>query len=526
MGKFVEQVITCLNNCDIKIDEKMFDEANNFIAILGPPGSGKSTYCNTYYQYLLGTDIEYFQTQESKQTVTKGIWVLKKEVKSTSKNYIKRDIIDVEGFQTDSQACWKYAQAISLIATDIIILNQNTRMDEVIKIFKIIVQSIKMSNQGGIPQQLKQISISNKTEKQAKNFNVEEFLHLAEVQKADLNQIQVKSIYIPQISEDIKEEEGYDIYKDPKLVQSFIKSLNTISNSTNIQSVSQLKKYSKLIQDGINQKDYFNSSNFKKMLEGEYQRNYEKCKKQRQLYIKEILQDEPLQSLNESLENYLKRLKIDLKFFVNKEDFLYKDKTYQNIYDQISKNYNHQIQPNEFIDIYNFQRQLIQDELSKQKIKADQKQLLVKQYQQQEQIIKQYIKNTSFRGKFPNKWDLCTIKLDIDGKRDFEIALEGVYDYYKGLQEQKFDCLIQQSKYIYVAQSTGDLRCENGCKLNGKIVCGDCNGNLYWIKGSQNYVVCKDCDDVSQLISKVCSGCNGKSFSDIKYEKDFLNQKV
>ncbi|KAL4479672.1 hypothetical protein ABPG73_017893 [Tetrahymena malaccensis] len=367
MGKFVEQVITCLNNCDIKIDEKMFDEANNFIAILGPPGSGKSTYCNTYYQYLLGTDIEYFQTQESKQTVTKGIWVLKKEVKSTSKNYIKRDIIDVEGFQTDSQACWKYAQAISLIATDIIILNQNTRMDEVIKIFKIIVQSIKMSNQGGIPQQLKQISISNKTEKQAKNFNVEEFLHLAEVQKADLNQIQVKSIYIPQISEDIKEEEGYDIYKDPKLVQSFIKSLNTISNSTNIQSVS---------------------------------------------------------------------------------------------------------------------------------------------------------------GKFPNKWDLCTIKLDIDGKRDFEIALEGVYDYYKGLQEQKFDCLIQQSKYIYVAQSTGDLRCENGCKLNGKIVCGDCNGNLYWIKGSQNYVVCKDCDDVSQLISKVCSGCNGKSFSDIKYEKDFLNQKV
>jgi len=70
--------------------------------------------------------------------------------------YINRDFLDVEGFQVDDSISWKYVMAIGFLSTDLIILNNKPRYDEVKKMIKIIEKSLKKMQQMNIPRIIKQ----------------------------------------------------------------------------------------------------------------------------------------------------------------------------------------------------------------------------------------------------------------------------------------------------------------------------------------------------------------------------------
>lgn len=56
---------------------------------------------------------------------------------------IKRDLLDVEGFQVNDAKCWKYVMIIAFLSTDLLILNRNPIFDDVKKMIKIIETSLK-----------------------------------------------------------------------------------------------------------------------------------------------------------------------------------------------------------------------------------------------------------------------------------------------------------------------------------------------------------------------------------------------
>ena len=87
------------------------------------------------------------------------MWILKEREKKNIKQNIFKDIIDVKGYQSYEIIVWKSIMISAYISTDIIILNRNTRLDEIIKILSIICNSLDKMNILGIPYLLKNIRV-------------------------------------------------------------------------------------------------------------------------------------------------------------------------------------------------------------------------------------------------------------------------------------------------------------------------------------------------------------------------------
>jgi hypothetical protein len=128
-----------------------------YIACIGPPSAGKSSLCNAFYKTLYGINKELFYISNSALSFTKGLWILKEREKHNIKQNIDKDIIDIEGFQVDDITTWKSIMISAYISTDIIIVNRNTRLDDVIKILSIICNSLDEMKILGIPYLLKNI---------------------------------------------------------------------------------------------------------------------------------------------------------------------------------------------------------------------------------------------------------------------------------------------------------------------------------------------------------------------------------
>ncbi len=64
---------------------------------------------------------------------------------------IKKDVIDVEGFQVNDGKSWKYIMIIAFLSTDLIILNRNAGNDDLKKIIRIFEKSLKIMGDKNIP---------------------------------------------------------------------------------------------------------------------------------------------------------------------------------------------------------------------------------------------------------------------------------------------------------------------------------------------------------------------------------------
>ena len=146
----------------IKIIKDLIKNVNSFIACIGPPGAGKSTFCSNYYKYLYKVKSDYFESSSAALTFTKGIWMINDYERRKIPIMIKKDLLDVEGFQVDNIKCWKYVMIIAFLSTDLIILNRNARYDDVKKVIKIIENSLKKMMNQKIPRIIRNIYIQMK----------------------------------------------------------------------------------------------------------------------------------------------------------------------------------------------------------------------------------------------------------------------------------------------------------------------------------------------------------------------------
>ena len=83
------------NKCHLK--KNIIENVNASIGVLGPPGAGKSSFCNAYYKIRFNTNKMFFEMSSSTSSYTKGIWMLKEEERMKIPQNIDRDILDVEG---------------------------------------------------------------------------------------------------------------------------------------------------------------------------------------------------------------------------------------------------------------------------------------------------------------------------------------------------------------------------------------------------------------------------------------------
>ena len=123
------------------------------------PGQGKSSLCSAYYKVFYGINKEIFSISNASSSFTKGLWILKNEERQKIKQNIIKDIIDVEGFQVDDLSTWKYIMIVAFIATDLIVVNKEDRMDDVKKILSIVWNSLDKMQKLGLPRIIKNIWI-------------------------------------------------------------------------------------------------------------------------------------------------------------------------------------------------------------------------------------------------------------------------------------------------------------------------------------------------------------------------------
>lgn len=64
-----------------KINKNLLSKVNNFLALIGPSGTGKSTFCSYYYKKRYNLEEGIFKPSNSSDSDTKGIWLLSPKVK-------------------------------------------------------------------------------------------------------------------------------------------------------------------------------------------------------------------------------------------------------------------------------------------------------------------------------------------------------------------------------------------------------------------------------------------------------------
>ena len=259
-------IVELTNNVNdtIKIKKDLLKNINSFIACLGQPGVGKSTFGSNYYKELYRVKNDYFESSDGIETFTKGIWMITDEERRKIPEYISRDILDVEGFQIDDPKSWKYVMVIAFLSTDLIILNNKPRYDEVRKMIKIIENSLKKMQQMNIPRILKRIYIQTIKDPEDQ-IPIEKLLEKFRYDKTVFHSIKFQYIYLPFIPIDENEKE---LMKYSKYKTNFDEILILLNNSTNkYNSVASLMNYIDNFNEAINGKVLFNNQTILKDIE-------------------------------------------------------------------------------------------------------------------------------------------------------------------------------------------------------------------------------------------------------------------
>ena len=373
-GIGIEQ-LTVEEKDKVKIRKELLKTINSFIACLGPPGSGKSTFCSNYYKKIYRVKNDYFESSDEDQSFTKGIWVVSDSERRKIPIMIKKDLLDVEGFQADAAKCWKYVMIIAFLSTELLILNRDARFDSVRKVIKIIENSLKKMKERKMPRILKTIYIQTIHKKPKKT--IEEMLEGFGYDKNVFDNIKFEYIYLPSLSVAELEDYGNNIIEHP-LYKKYLEELLTKINKTkNYNSVGSLIDYIDQFNETVNGNSGFNSQTIVKDLEidfnGIYNRHENKLKNDLTQKIKDL---KKLERLDETFEEFIeKQENLLFTFEIKNDEFTFYGgcDDFNKIYENLRREKSFKVEPTEiFLDIYNTQKSAlrIQEEKRLQEEKA------------------------------------------------------------------------------------------------------------------------------------------------------------
>ena len=511
--------LTSIVNDKIKIKKELLKNINSFIACLGQPGMGKSTFGSNYYKKLYRVKNDYFKSSDGIETFTKGIWMITDEERRKIPEYINRDFLDVEGFQIDDNKSWKYVMIIAFLCTDLIILNNKPRYDEVKKMIKIIENSLKRMQQMNIPRILKIIYIQT-IKKSKKQIPIEELLENFGYDKNIFRMIKFKYIYLPFIPIDEKENE---LMKYPKYYKNFEKILNILNETNKYNSVASLMNSIDNFNEAINGNILFNNQTILKDIEIDFNGVYNRYEKKLKLelfqkmdYLKKSVK------LNETFEEFIsKQINLTFEFEINNEDLTFygSSSTYDAYYEELKKKKTFRIDPKDiFFDLYKTEKLRLESEKNKKK------QEIYNIFLQKKKEIDNYFALL----KFYQEIEYIDLRLKIDTDQiDYKLERENDLKNYfneKIIEKNKeWEDQIERAKWKAPVQAYGEMKCENGDEFVDDLVyCGKCDESLYWVDSDEKYVICKGCNEVSKITGNlVCSRCGAPAKSKVKWIKGY-----
>ena len=545
---------------EIYLSQGLLSQFDGFIACIGRPGQGKSSLCSAYYKVYYGINKEIFSISSSTTSFTKGLWILKKEERQKIKQNIIKDIIDVEGFQVDDLSTWKYIMIVAFIATDLIVVNKEGRMDEVKKILSIVWNSLDKMQKLGLPRIIKNIwiqierkrkipkfveimdSIENTPEKwKEKGIDLHPFLleavHPNDLEDVDDNILEAES-YLKQVKE------GFDqILKLPKY-----------------ESVSTLLAFIDNFNNTMNGKDTFDMKHIKDEIKNDFNSAYSSIKNKKKTDLLKKYKKENFiapKNSNESYEDFIKRHNIDFSFakeeVENKFTFYNSSAEFDKIYQNLISEKDFKADTTIFKDYYDsfIEEIKMKEEMEKErkKLEEDRKLKEEERRKRQEELrkkererdeaynefekIKLEINDYYIKLKFYQSIDsYSSYKYDLKGNYSYEIKNEyntKIRNYYYEKEEKKrnqWQDQIERSKYKTLIQTYGENRCKNGHSFSDlNVGCGSCKEKgikyedrlLYWVDADEHYGICKHCDRVRLMDEKVYCGCGAEGKCFVKF---------
>ena len=545
---------------EIYLSQGLLSQFDGFIACIGKPGQGKSSLCSAYYKVYYGINKEIFSISSSTTSFTKGLWILKKEERQKIKQNIIKDIIDVEGFQVDDLSTWKYIMIVAFIATDLIVVNKEDRMDEVKKILSIVWNSLDKMEKLGLPRIIKNIWIQIERKKKLPKFvniieSIDNSLEKWKEKGIDLHPFLLEAVHpndLDDVDDNILEVESY--------LKQVKKSFEQILTLPQYESVSTLLEFIGNFNDTMNGKDTFNMEHIKHEIINDFNSAYSIIKNRKEKYLlrehKKENFDAPKNS-HESYEDFINRQKID--FQINKEDVIekftyYKSSTaFDNIYNELMSTKDFKADIYIFKDYYETfieevkikeQKEIEKKKLEEMKLKnAEEKkrkeeELLKKDREREDALnefeeIKLNINDYYEKLKFYQYIDsYSSSKYDLKGNYSYEIKNEyncKIKNYYYEKENKKrnqWQSQIEAAKYKTLVQTGGINKCKDGHSFSDLYVgCGSCKKNgveyedrlLYWVDADENYGICKHCNKVRKIKEKVYCSCGAEGECFVKF---------
>ena len=271
---------------EIFLLKDILNSNHGYIACIGQPSAGKSSLCIAFYKTLYGINKELFYISNSALSFTKGLWILKEREKQNIKQNIDKDIIDIEGFQVDDITTWKSIMISAYISTDIIIVNRNTRLDDVIKILSIICNSLDEMKILGIPYLLKNIwvQIDDEDEK-------EEIENRLKVSEFNDRRVKIDTILIESFNKCTLKKVGGNIL----VVKDYLKQVKTAFEKILDRSISNPFQYINNFNNILNKID------IKEELKKDFENIYSRVKKRKE---EDLLKNYKIDSFKEPLNSY------------------------------------------------------------------------------------------------------------------------------------------------------------------------------------------------------------------------------
>lgn len=506
---------------NITIKKNLLKGIKNFISCIGPPGSGKSTFGSNYYKKLYKVKNNYFEPSGGYLTHTKGIWMISDEERRKITEYTYKDILDVEGFQVDDSKSWKYVIIIAFLSTDLVVLNGNSRWEDVKKMMKIIENGLKRMQKMKIPSILKNIYfLADKKDE----ISVEKLLEILDCDKETFKMIKFQKLYLPYNHE----RRGTDLLEYSEYSYNF-ENILEILNATekHYNSVSSLINHIDMFNEALNGYTLFNSQtileDIKLDFNGIYNRNEHKLKNE--LYQKIPNSLRKIDNVNETFEDFInKQINLTFEFDIDNEEYTFYgvSQSYNDIYEELKKNKTFEVDPKDIFYDY-FKTEILKLQAKENKEKEE----IYNEYEEKKRKINKYFAVLKFNQTIQEIMDYLLIEIDNDQK-EFKKMLENeLKNYYYNKIEEKdkeWKDQIERAKWKMPVMCYGEMKCKNGHDLkDDPLICGKCKkGYVYWVDSDEKYVVCSHCNEVMKLTENIkCFECGAEALCKIKWIKGY-----
>jgi len=545
-----------LNFNKIYLRKELFNNINGLIACIGQHGQGKSSLCSAFYKIFYGIDKEIFTISNSTLNFRKGLMVIKESIRQTIKENIIKDIIDTEGFKVDDLSTWKYIMIVVFIATDIIIVNRKTCMDDVKNILSIVWNSLDKMNNLGLPKMLKNIWIQIDDEENVQKFGEIMYSIDNSTKKWEKKGIKLNSFLLKSVEKEALRNAKNNILEIEFYLEQAKEAFEKILNSEKNVSISTIIPFIDNFNIIMNAIETFNNDKFKK-IENDFKISYSIVKNRKETQLLKDFSDKltPPKTSDESFKGFINRHNINLSF--NKKDVTDKFTFYQRspeldeIYNKLIYSKDFKANSNIFKDKYDLLIEKVkleekkknnEEKLKKLKEDFDENKIKFKNEEERLDINIRYINKQLDINNYFNQLKFyeyiesySSSKYNIDINYEYENNLKNEYNdkiidyYYKKKEEKKqqWQKQIDEAKYLRSIQSYGVMECINGHKFFCKeVACGKCKEKgidfddrlLYWVDVDEHYGICKHCNVVRKISEKIeCGICGSESLSKIKF---------